>query len=476
MAGESENRYEDVETAAKDGAAAGAADTAINRLFVTFQNRDLEARYRTYLATEAFSRELFLQIIGIVAFFSYGFLDVLTVGDNAQEFLIVRWGIIGPLGAAGVALTSRREFRSKQQYSTIVGFAIYSLAIIYMIAKMPADGAPPYIIGVLVTMIFTSCLLRVNFMIAASTYLFVSAAYCASLAMRAEQTPIEIIAGNFFMISVTAVAVVTSYAQEFRSREIWLRNMQRERDAAQIRQLLVEATAADQSKLNFLSVLTHDLRTPLHQIIGFSELIRTNAEGRAQSAEAENIEQVLSSARALLKKIGQMLRYADATAGKLSFCMDLAPVKDVVDQIVDQHYGSAAKKSVSINAANVTPAMINIDLHHTTYALGNLLDNAVNASPPGAAIEIIGALLPDGRYAVTVRDEGGGMTAEQIAAAFEPFAHKGPVLSRGQEGLGLGLSIAKKLMERQNATLEIKSRPGAGSAVTVTGLNRIGLA
>lgn len=440
-------------------------DRLLRRETATFSDPAIEGDYRTYLATEAFGRELYLQCVGVAAFLSYGFLDLLTVGDKSVEFLAIRCLLVGPVGALGVALTAIPKLRRHQQLSTIIGFTLYCASIIYMIAAMPAGGAPPYIIGVLVTMIFTSCLMRVNFPVAACAFMFVSLLYCAVLAARADAAPTDKIAGYFFMISVAAVAIVTSYAQEMRAREIWFRNVQREKDAARISQLLVEATAADQSKLNFLSVLTHELRTPLHQIIGFSEIARTEAKNAAAADVTGNLDQVLQSAHVLLKKIGQMLRYADATAGKLDFVIDEAPVREIIDQLLDQFGEQAALRGVAIEAKGVEPTMLALDLHHSTYALSNLLDNALNVSPRGARIVISSSPAGDGRYRLSIRDNGPGMSAAKIAAALEPFNQGEAVHTRSREGLGLGLSIARKLIERQGGSLTVTSSLDAGTTI-----------
>ncbi|MFN0024790.1 MAG: sensor histidine kinase [Parvularculaceae bacterium] len=442
-------------------------ERVIHRSTATFSDPALEDEYRNYLSLEAFRREFYLQWVGVAAFLSYGFLDLLTGGDEAVEFLFLRCLVVGPIGALGVTLTSVRSLRRYQQYSTIIGFALYCSTIIYMISAMPIDGAP-YIIGVLVTMIFTSCFMRVNFRVAAFSYLFVSALYCGVMATHAEAAATDRIAGYFFMISVAAVAIVTSYAQEIRAREIWFRNRQREKDAAEIRRLLVEATAADQSKINFLSVLTHELRTPLHQIIGFSEIAQAEAKNACSSVDTSNVDHVLESARRLLKKISQMLRYADATAGKLSFVIDDVPVREIVDQLLDQYAQLAAGKAVKFVTDDIVPAMLLIDPHHTAYALGNLVDNALNASPRNATIVISGAPVENGNYQLLICDQGGGMSPEKIAAAFEPFVQGEAVYSRSQEGLGLGLSIAKQLIERQGGSLRIKSAVGAGTTVEIT--------
>ncbi|MDZ7626825.1 MAG: HAMP domain-containing sensor histidine kinase [Parvularculaceae bacterium] len=445
-----------------------AAASEFDRRTATFRDPALESEYRSFLATESFRREFQLQWVGVAAFLSYGFLDLLTVGDKAADFLILRCAIVGPIGALGVMLTAIPRLRPYQQYSTIIGFALYCLSIIFMISAMSPVGGPPYIIGVLVTMIFTSCLMRVKFPVAAFTYLFVSVVYCAVVAAHAHMSATDRIAGYFFMISVAMVAIVTSYVQEMRAREIWYRNRQREKDAAEIRRLLIEATAADQSKLNFLSVLTHELRTPLHQIIGFSEIARADAANAAAAAQIANINQALDAARELLKKIGQMLRYADATAGKLSFVIDDVLPHEIIEQLTHQYSDLATRRSVQTEVVEIGAAKLLIDAHHTLYALGNILENALNASPPGAKVIVTGALAGDGLYKISVRDFGPGMSPAKIAAALEPFGHADSKLSRTQKGLGLGVSIAKQLIERQGGSLTISSVENVGTTVEVT--------
>ena len=434
----------------------------------TFTDGATETAYRNFLSGPASDRERLLQVLGIISYLSYAALDLFVAGSLALEFIALRFFLVLPLVGLCVALTSLPKFRRHIEYSTTFGFAAMSLSIVYMIYKMPVVGAPPYIIGLLVVMIFTSCLMRVRFMIAAPVFISIAAAYCTVLIARPGIPPAEIISGYFFMLSVAAVAVVTNYLQERRARETWLRNVQRERDSARIEQLLVEATAADRSKINFLSILTHELRTPLHQIIGFSEISRNQVAG----GEAENriapLDQITLSARDLLKKLGQMLRYADATAGKLNYSIDEIPILEIIDQIADQFAPSASAKSIRLDVSQVEPATLSIDQHHTAYALSNLVENAFNASAAGSTVKIVGAHTNDKRYRLQISDNGVGMSPEKIASAFAPFEQTESGRSRSREGIGLGLSIAKLILNGQGAVLSIRSAPGIGTVATVS--------
>src|SRR5690606_3861224 len=150
------------------------------------------------------------------------------------------------------------------------------------------------------------------------------------------------------MISVTGVALVSNYLQERRSRQKWAQDVQRKRDAARIEQLLVEATAADRSKLNFLSILTHELRTPLHQITGYDDILRLQVNNGETKDLMSSIDQISTSAHGLLKKLSQMLRYADATAGKLDFVVEDIEIGEIIDYLDGQHTASASGRSISL--------------------------------------------------------------------------------------------------------------------------------
>lgn len=438
-----------------------------NNFTATFADPALELSYRAFLYEYGSPRERTVQLLAVALFLFYGALDVLAVGGFASEFLIIRFFIVAPIIIISVFLTSLPSCKKYVEWTSALGLAVCSAAIIYMIHRMPMEGAPPYIVGLLFCMIFTACLLRIRFVIAMPTYLGIAAAYCLGLALRNDVPQAQAAAGYFFMLSVTVVAGVAIYVQESRAREVWLRNLQRKIDAERIENLLIEATAADRSKINFLSILTHELRTPLHQIIGFSEVMKNQISTGDRANLIDEVEQVLGSARRLLEKIGQMLRYADATAGKLNYSIDKVPLTEVVEQAWDQIAPAADKRSITIDTSKVSPAIVEIDSHHTLYAISSIVENALNASPEGSAITMEGEPRSDSLYELRIIDNGAGMSRQAIAAAFKPFEQNEPVRSRSREGLGLGLATASHLLRGQQGDLSIESTVGKGTTVRI---------
>ena len=125
------------------------------------------------------------------------------------------------------------------------------------------------------------------------------------------------------------------------------------------------------------------------------------------------------------------------------------------------------KKSLRADISGLTEGMIDIDIVHTCYALNNIVENAVNASPKEGVIWISGDTTEDGAYELTVRDEGPGMSAEQIDKALKPFTQGEHALVRSREGLGLGLTLAKHIFRDQQASVRLQSDGRNGTTVTV---------
>lgn len=429
-----------------------------------FADPHTENKFVQHLIEEGFARQKLMQVLGTLVFIAYGALDALVVGDLSREFLTLRFVIAAPIAVGVLGLSWIRPLRRHFGLATSIALIIYASTIIYMVYRMPGPSAPPYIIGVLVVLVFTSCLMRINFVYAGPTYALIAIVYCAALLLKGSATHEEIVSGCFFMISVTGVAIGTIYLQERRAREVWIAAELRERDASVIRNLLLEATAADRSKTNFLSIVTHELRTPLHQIIGFSEVVR----GQPELSEAPNyLDQIIVSANELLKKINKMLRYADAVAGKLKVELEECDIVDIIDRVKEATNKAAARRSITVNIEEVASATLRVDSHHAAYAIQSIVENAIEASKPGADVAIKGALNPAGEYVIEISDTGGGMTEAQVAGAFLPFEQAEAGLTRSREGLGLGLPVANRLLTEQKATLKIRSQLGAGTTVEI---------
>ena len=169
----------------------------------------------------------------------------------------------------------------------------------------------------------------------------------------------------------------------------------------------------------------------------------------------------------LLKKVGKMLRYADATAGRLKIAREMCSLVEIIDQATEETRNSAQMRHVTIDASKVEEVKLFADHHQTACALQYIVENAIHASKPGATIVLEGARSAAGAYEMRIIDRGAGMSEKQLANAFLPFAQAEAGLARYREGLGLGLPIANLLLQAQQARLAIKSKLGEGTEVEI---------
>jgi signal transduction histidine kinase len=228
------------------------------------------------------------------------------------------------------------------------------------------------------------------------------------------------------------------------------------------------AEAANRSKSAFLANMSHELRTPLNAIIGFSGMISARMSGPLDDKYAEYAKIIGASGHHLLAIINDILDLAKADADKLSLVeerVDLAEVVGLGSQIV-QEMARHARIDFASEIEGPLPKVIG-DRAKLTQILINLLTNAIKFSEPGSRVRLKVEQAPDQGVTFHVEDSGIGMSADEIAIALEPFGQIDTGLNRNHDGVGLGLPLTKRLIELHGGAMEIKSKPGKGTVVTV---------
>jgi signal transduction histidine kinase len=228
------------------------------------------------------------------------------------------------------------------------------------------------------------------------------------------------------------------------------------------------AEAANRSKSEFLANMSHELRTPLNAIIGFSGMIHTRMFGPLGDKYVEYADIIDASGRHLLAIINDILDTAKADANKLSLAekkVDLAEVVGLSSQIV-QDIAHQARIDFATEIEGSLPTVIG-DPTKLVQILVNLLTNAIKFSEPGGRVRLKVEQAPHQGLTLSVEDTGIGMSADEIAIALEPFGQIDAGLTRKHDGVGLGLPLTKRLIELHGGAMEIKSKPGKGTIVTV---------
>ncbi|MDF2733569.1 MAG: integral rane sensor hybrid histidine kinase [Chloroflexota bacterium] len=241
---------------------------------------------------------------------------------------------------------------------------------------------------------------------------------------------------------------------------------EREEVLAERERLIVELRSASAAKSDFLAAMSHELRTPLNSIIGFSELLERpiSPDGHEAATVQEFAGHIHGSGLHLLELINEVLDLAKVEAGKLDLRPIVFDLEELVRQTIDQMQPLADRKAIRLGVEADGRQDVEADRSRIRQVVFNLLSNAIKFTPEGGSVRVL--LSSEGRSArLEVVDTGVGIATDDQASIFEAF--KQAPAAAGLEGTGLGLTLARQLVEAHGGTIALESEVGRGSRFTV---------
>jgi signal transduction histidine kinase len=229
------------------------------------------------------------------------------------------------------------------------------------------------------------------------------------------------------------------------------------------------AEAANEAKSQFLANMSHELRTPLNAIIGFSQIIQDQTMGPVGVPRyAEYAKDIFGAGEHLLALINNVLDISKIQAGKVTLKDEPVVLRDVIQVSLAAVSAQALKNNIAlrVHLPAGTPR-ISADAVAMRQILINLLANAVKFTPEGGEVTITAERGVDGSLTLIIADTGIGMTKDEIAIALEPFRQVENALTKKYEGTGLGLPIARRLVELHGGRLDIASAKNVGTVIRV---------
>jgi len=238
---------------------------------------------------------------------------------------------------------------------------------------------------------------------------------------------------------------------------------QAEKAASVAHEAMLKAKAADRAKSNFLANMAHELRTPLNAIIGFSEVIQLD-QIQMRENYPEYAGYIHESGTTLLDIINGILDLARIEAGHVLLQEELVALGPLIKSSMNTIRPIAQRKFLEIDCNIQKPStMIYVDATKFKQVTLNLLSNAVKFTQSRGRIQVDSMLPKSGDLVLAIRDTGIGIPPEQIERIFQPFEQVSDHLTREHEGTGLGLPIARALMELHGGELVLSSQPGMGT-------------
>ena len=234
-----------------------------------------------------------------------------------------------------------------------------------------------------------------------------------------------------------------------------------------LKDLLLKYALAEQEvrrlntlKNTFLGMAAHDLRNPLAAIRGFSELLQGDVD---ETSRKEFLTMIQSASQEMFQMLDDLLDISHMENGALTLRCTLQDMRELVRSRVERIRTSAARKGMALTTSITSPPPFFFDADRIGQAMDNFLTNAVKYSPQDA---IIGINLSHTKKNIrfTVRDQGPGISKEEQQKLFKEFSRASTQTTGGEKSTGLGLSIAKKIIEAHGGNIGVQSKQGEGSS------------
>ncbi len=227
---------------------------------------------------------------------------------------------------------------------------------------------------------------------------------------------------------------------------------------------LEKAEAANHSKNLFLSSMSHELRTPLNAILGYAQLMQLDTDLPAQAIE--NAGEIHRAGDHLLSLLNDVLDLARIESGNMEMQISTIALSDVVRLCCTQNSRLAASRNITlVRDDSCNRFKIDADSHHLLQVLNNLLSNAIKYNRQGGRVTL-SAEASGHCIRIFVSDTGIGMTPEEQKQLFQPFNRLGAEMG-AIEGVGIGLAVARRLVEAMHGSIGVDSEPGTGSTFRV---------
>jgi len=244
---------------------------------------------------------------------------------------------------------------------------------------------------------------------------------------------------------------------------------QRKKAEIALKEAKIESDLANRSKSEFLTNMSHELRTPLNSIIGFSDIIKSQAFGEiAQSEYVEYAQNINESGNGLLKIINEILDVSRIDAGERALNETHINVSELVSSTLMLLNAKFETANMEIHNRVINPELAIIgEAQAIKQIMINLLSNAMKFNKDNGVITLDSEVDVKGRFRLSITDTGVGLTEDEIKKALSPFGQINSELSRDQSGTGLGLTLVKSLMRLHGGKLDLVSQKGVGTTATL---------
>jgi signal transduction histidine kinase len=469
----------------------------LHPLTLSFKN-ELEPLFLADYYSSSIFMFRFSLIAGFFYYGSFALLDYLVAPEFLQELYMIRFLMVWPVILIVFAITFTHGFRRYWQYAASFINIVASLGIVAMTVMGPEIVRNDYYAGLFLMLIYCYMLVRQRFIPATITGWIIVLMYIASLKLYPGVAP-EIAIGNvFFLVSANILGMVGGYALEYYTRreffyrylhmqerrkvemanthleeKVRIKTAELEKDIAERKRVAGElvrakerAEESDRLKSAFLANISHEIRTPINGIIGFTNLLEKpnmNDEKRAKYTAI-----IKKSGKRLLDSINDLINMSRIEAGLIDIVRKDEDLNEITDDLFQFFAQEAKEKGLKFSFTSKLPEtykVVQTDREKYVSIITNLIKNAIKYTFEGS-VEFGLRTVSEAENTMIeffISDTGIGIPADQLDKVFDRFTKINHPKTDAVEGSGLGLSITKSYVELLGGSIFVESEENRGS-------------
>ena len=460
----------------------------ISRFSAEFTDPSVERAFREASFADARLLNRTTAVIASLIYAGFGVFDYITLGASPLFYTLcgLRIGLVCTAVLAIVLTYDPKRYPMADLAILALQLYIIGLFLVAVAARTPTGYLyPPSVssYGIVMIVLGNYVFIATRFSFCTSVALLASLGYCAVSLLFRPFTLIDLALEGALLLGCNLLGVSMLHRiQTLQRRQYELltdERLARGRLQAQSRELRTiardlgrardEATIANRAKSEFLAHMSHELRSPLNAIIGFTEVMTARMFGAVQPTRyREYVEDIHASGVHLLAVINDLLDLSKAESGRMELNETTVSIEEAATSAMrlvrERAYEATVRMMLEVPS---TLPHLRADERMIKQIILNLLTNSVRFTQPGGAVAVNACIDGEGRLSLSIIDDGVGIDAADIPKVLEAYGQADIARSRSSEGTGLGLPLVKSMAELHGAGIEIDSALGQGTTVTI---------
>lgn len=433
-----------------------------NRFTATFQDAGLEKAYQLYSREHFTGKDRIMFYVAILVYALYVFLDFFTLQNARFEVMTMR--VILSVLALGMIGVTYFEFGKKYIQYVCFGLMITGGVSVSFMIRMEGSLAPPYYIGLIMMAMILNNLVRIPFLLSFSV-LFISYGVFFLLMLGVPYGR-DVFAAHFFVLNAFLLCTVATYFLEINRRDEYLKWLANQQYAQKLQFMVDEANSSIKRKNAVLNTLTHVFKTPLHQIIGYAQIIEQESLGPHSVPEYKEFStSVHSAGKNLLRLVQRILTYSRLDGDILKLSRQKTTTTEIIDCALSRLADEVEEKKLVIEKPE-TQIRLKVDGALLEQAYYELLANAVEAAPAKSTIALTVTEKEDGTIALSIRDHGNGFDLAMIDEMKNTLERTENFLSVSDK-FSLGITLANKIVQTHDGEIDFAHAQDGGTIATI---------